>query len=181
MAGILRSMAICTSSGRLVFMRHWIQWIGPLSRQLYVFTRRFVLRKVEGYAAAWLKLGLAKVNCTSVNTRRSPRLKTAYLQSQRAQRIGYAQGRSFASTTTRLGLFADNETTINKCTRGQNDRTRHILPAITGDNACHNRSSIRADFAQHASNRGLLQFQVRLALQDIFHGQAIGLLIALRA
>ena len=37
-----------------VLIRHRIQWIGPLSRQLDIFTRRFVLRKVEGYAAAWL-------------------------------------------------------------------------------------------------------------------------------
>src|SRR6266702_3586478 len=64
--------------------------------------------------AARLRLRLAEVDGTGVDTRRGAGFKAAHLEAQGTQRVGDTQGRAFSRTTAGLRLVAYHETTIDE-------------------------------------------------------------------
>jgi len=56
-----------------------------------------------------------------------------------------------------------------------------IFPAITGHNAGDAGASVSVNITHQVHDPGLLQCEIWLAFKDVFHGQAIGLLVTLSA
>src|SRR6266568_618665 len=106
--GQLRSPAV------QIFARNRVKRIGPAARQLNILTGGCVVRKVERYAAAGLRLRSAEVDGTGVDTRRGAGFKAAHLEAQSAQRVGDTQGRAFSRAATGLCLVTYHETTIDE-------------------------------------------------------------------
>src|SRR6266550_5167700 len=101
-----------------IFARNRVKRIGPAARQLNILTGGCVVRKVERYAAARLRLRLAEVDGTGVDTRRGAGFKAAHLQAQGAQRVGDTQGRAFSRATAGLRLVTYHKATIDEGTGG---------------------------------------------------------------
>src|SRR5579875_3142668 len=164
-----------------VFRSSWIDGIGPPARKLYIFARGEIGGEVERHPAAGLRLRFAKVDGAGIDARWGAGFEAAHLQAKCAQSVRDAQGRAFACASAGLRLLAHNETTVDESAGGQYDCSGLVAPAVIGNDAGDNRASVITDVAEKPGDGGLLEFQVRLALQHEFHGQTIGLFVALSA
>src|SRR5579875_752455 len=137
-AGQLRSPAV------QVLICDGVDRVGATAGQLHILARGYVSGKIERDAAPRLWFRLAEIDGTRVDAWRRTGFEAPDLQSQRAQRLGYAQGRSFSGPAAGLCLRADDQPSIDESARRQDHSPGLVAPAVAGLDARDGRTAIRA-------------------------------------
>src|SRR5437588_11210415 len=100
-----------------IFVSHRVDLIWPAPRQLHILARPRILRKVMRYTTAGLRLSLAEINRSCIDTGRSPRLKAPHSQPQSSQRVGDTQRWTLARSPARLRLLPHHQPSIDERAR----------------------------------------------------------------
>ena len=85
-----------------ILVSHRVDRIWPAPRKLHILARLRILRKVMRYTTAGLRLSLAEINRSCIDTGRSPRLKASHSQPQSSQRVRDTQRRTLARLVERV-------------------------------------------------------------------------------